>query len=87
MVRATIGISAPFRVRPPPRILIPPADRWIAGRAPRTTPVRGQGPGLKGTETSDWAGDQVLLRIHSTCSTSAATNAGSKPSTGKTPVS
>jgi hypothetical protein len=38
--------------------------------------------GLKGTETWDRALDQVLLRVRSTCSNSAATMGRSRPSAG-----
>ncbi len=42
---------------------------------------------LKGTETSDWARDQVFLRVHSTCSASAATMRAPDRPPGETPVS
>lgn len=64
----------------------------IAGPSRARVPVPGRGEtgvndALKGTETSDWARDQVLLRVRSTCSTSAATMGRSNRPPGKTPVS
>ena len=51
---------------------------------PAARTVRAQA-GVKGTETLDRARDQVLLRVRSTCSTSAATMGGSdRPPGGDT---
>jgi hypothetical protein len=74
-----LGRSRPSRATRHPAGGLPPPQELAAGFERDQVSV-------KGTETSDRARDQVLLRVRSTCSTSVATTENADCPIGQTPL-